>query len=324
MKKRILSFCAALLLCVSLAISASAAAYPAGIAEQLPRMDDGASLLMEVPVEALDARAREIALQYHMDIVIVTRRGIGGKTPEAFADDYFDYGGYGWREEESDDVTTGSGILLLVEMQESDVLISTKGEGESVFRDGVWEQIIDAIKPQLGSGEYRAAFSRFLDEAERCLADYAAGAGVYADPDEPYNQGHYDENGSYVYGDGSDGGDYVYDGDYDYSGPLGLYIPFSGGVFVIALILALIIAWAVVASMKKKHNTIRIAAAAGNYQHGFNLTERQDIFLYSNTTRMRLPEPTTTSSSGGGSSFSGGGSHTSSSGSSHGGGGSKF
>jgi len=320
MKKCIFSLFTVLPLCAALAVTTLA--YPAGIDESLPRVDDGAKLLMEVPAEALDARAREMALEYQMDIVIVTRRGIDGKTPEAFSDDYFDYGGYGWREEETDDITTGSGILLLIEMQERDVWISTKGEGMSVFRDGVWEEIITAIKPELGNGQYRAAFSRFLDEVESRLVAYAEGSGVYADKDAPYNQGHYDENGNYVTDDGNGAADgYDYDSNSYYSGYSGTYFSFNGGVFVVALIIALIVAWAVVASMKRKHNTIRTAAAAQNYQHGFNLTERQDIFLYSNTTRVRIE---TESSGGGGGGFSGGGSHTSSSGSSHGGGGSKF
>lgn len=320
--KRIFSLCAALLLCAALALPV--VAYPAGIDESLPRVDDGAGLLMEVPAEALDARAREMALQYHMDIVIVTRRGIGGKTPAVYAEDYFEAGGYGWREEETDDITTGNGVILLLNMVgpgQNDIEIATKGDGQSVFRDGVWEQILDAVAPELIDKKYSAALGRFLDEAEIRLIDYAQGIGIYGDPDGTYNQGHYNEDGSYAYGDGDDYGDY---GDYEYSGYSGIYIPFNGGVFAVALIAALIIAWAVVASMKKKHNTIRIAAAAGDYQHDFDLTERQDIFLYSNTTRMRLPEPTTTSSGGGGGGFSGGGTRTSSSGSSFGGGGRKF
>ena len=313
MTKRIISLCAALLLCAVLALSASltvlAATYPAGIDESLTRVDDGASLLASGQAESLNTRARALAQQYHMDIVIVTRQGIGGKTPTAFADDYFDYGGYGWRgEDEAGDITTGSGILLLIEMNERDVLISTKGKGQFVFRDGVWEQMITAIKPQLKSGDYAGAFGRFLDEAESRLKAYEAREGIYADPEPTYNQGHYNENGSYVY-----------DGETTGAGPA-----FNGGVFVFSLIVALLAAWIVVASMKKKHNTIRLAAAAANYQHGFSLTERQDIFLYSNTSRVRIETESSSSGSSGGGGFSGGGSHTSSSGSSHGGGGSKF
>jgi len=323
MKKHISSLFAALLLCAALALPSFAATYPAGMDESLPRVVDGAGLLTQAEIESLEARAREIITQYGMDLVILTRRGLGGKTPEAYADDFFDYEGYGWWEEESDDFNAASGALLLVNMVgpgNNDLLISTTGAGESVFRDGVWEQLITDMLPQLRDGDFAGAFGRFLTGAQRCLRDYADGVGVYADPDAPYNQGHYNEEGSYVYEEG-----YGYDGEYGnggsgYSG--GIYFDFDGTIFFIVAVIGLIIAWAVTASMKKKHNTIRTAAAACNYQQNFNLTERQDIFLYSNTTRVRIPEPT--SSSGGGGGFSGGGSHTSSSGRSHGGGGTKF
>jgi len=470
--KRVLSFIAVLLLCASLAIPALAAKYPAGIDESLPRMDDGAGLMQSVPVEALNARARELSAQYQMDIVIVTRRGIDGKTPMEYADDYFDYGGYGWRGEATDDIKTGSGILLLVEMQERDIWISTKGEGMNVFPDSRVNRLIEAIKSELGSGQYRAAFSRFLDEAESRLEDYrnrgnstgeptTPAPGMYPagidenltrvvdgamllEPDEiaaleerlyalikqyemdvvvvtregldgktpmEYADDFFDyegygwreystddittgsgilllvemeereiwistkgrgmsvfsdsevealidaitpELGDGLYYDafnsflsdaewylhnyaGSYGNDYNdnydNDNDYNYNYSRSRYIYFNGGIFFIFLIIGLIVALAVVSSMKKKHNTIRTAVAAHTYQQRFDLTERQDIFLYSNTTRVKIPDDPPHSSGGhisssgsshggGGGSFGGG--HSSSSGSSHGGGGGKF
>jgi len=321
MKKRFLCIGIVLLLCAALALPVLAATYCAGIDESLPRVDDGARLLMEVPAEALDLRAREMAGQYHMDIVIVTRRGLGGKTPAKYAEDYFEAGGYGWREEETDDVTTANGVLLLLNMVgpgNNDLEIATWGEAHSVFRDGVWEQILDAIVPDLIDMRYRAALDLFLDEAESCLIDYAQGVGAYADPEAPYNQGHYNEAGEYVYGNE----EYGYGNEeYGYGYESSFY--FNGTIFIVVALIGLVIAFAVVGSMKKKHNTIRTAEVACNYQLSFNLTERQDIFLYSNTTRVRKPEPTTHTSSGGGG-FSGGGTRTSSGGSSVGGGGRKF
>jgi len=470
MKKRIFSLVIVLLLCASLALPALGAKYPAGIDESLPRMVDGARLMLSVPVEALDARARELSLQYKMDIVIVTRRGIDGKTPMDYADDFFDYEGYGWREEADDDITTGSGILLLVEMNERDIWISTKGQGMSVFPKSRIDRLIEAITPEMGSAQYRAAFTRFLDEVENYLEAYNTPpaattepyvglypAGIVEEPPRVADEGgllteteaadleayarklieqyemdiviltrkglegkthmdyadDYFDFGGYGWraysnddirtGDGvlllldmdsreiwistkglgmSVFGDYeideiidaivpeLEDGLYyegfkrfldEAAGYLGAYasnssnnnnnnsywendddnyywsgstnIEFNGGVFFIFLVLALIIAFAVVGSMKKKHNTIRTATAACTYQQAFDLTERQDIFLYSNTTRVKLPDDPPPSSGGhisssgsshggGGGSFGGG--HSSSSGSSHGGGGGKF
>jgi len=299
MKKRVFSLCAALLLCAALALPALA--YPAGIDESLPRVVDEAGLLTQAQTKALEAQAREIIAKYCMDLVILTKRGISGKTPTEYAEGFFDYGGYGYWAEETDDFNAAKGMMLFVEMQERDVLCSSTGEGELVFHDQVQKQLITSIKPQLGNGEYYEAFARFLDGCAGYLEDYANGAGIYTDSSNYSGEG-------------------IYDGGYSDSGSSGASLAFNGGVFVFALIIALLVAWIVVGSMKKKHNTIRIAQAAANYQHGFNLTERQDIFLYSNTTRVRIQ----TESSSGGGGFSGGGSHTSSSGRSHTSVGSKF
>jgi len=290
---------------VSTSASEATGEYPAGIDEELPRVTDDARLLTGEELEALEARARDLIAQYQMDLVIVAKRGLDGKTPMDYADDFFDYGGYGWRDDAAGDITEGSGMLLLVDMEGRDIWISTKGRGMTVF-DGEIDAMIDAISPELGEGLYYDAFDRFLDEAQGYLHSYVAS--------------------------GDDGDDYYYGGDYGsgyaYSG--GFY--FNMGLFIVVSLIGLIIAFAVVGSMKRKHNTIRTATTAQSYQQAFNLTERQDIFLYSNTTRTRLPEPATSSGGhisssgsshgGGGGSFGGG--HSSSSGSSHGGGGGKF
>lgn len=164
---------------------AAVLAYPAGINESLLRVDDGAGLLSKATAKDLGAQAKAMAQQYHMDIVIVTRRGLGGKSPMEYADDHFDYGGYGWREEETNDITTGSGILLLLNMVgpgNNDIWISTKGEGMSVFNDGVLDYLIEAIKPELINGNYAAAMKHFLDEAQGYLENdpiLAQGKALY-------------------------------------------------------------------------------------------------------------------------------------------------
>ena len=317
MKKQMLVICLGLLLCAALALPALA--YPAGIDESLPRVVDDAGLLDEAEIAALDSYAREIIAQHEMDLVIVTQSGIGGQDPIDFADDYFDYMGYGWREEESEDTTEGSGLILLLNMVgpgNNDAVAATKGEGMLVFREGIWEAMVDAVAPELIDQEYYAALEHFLREAESYLLDYVNGAGVYENWEGGINDGYYGDDGYYYNQDGS-----RYD-DYDYTPEPS----FNMTVFLIALVAGLLIAWMVVAGMKRRHNTIRIAQAARDYQQGFTLTENQNVFLYSNTNRVRIQTDTHTGSGGGrsGGGYSGGGSRVSSSGSTHGGGGRKF
>ena len=56
---------------------------------------DEADLLTDSEEEALSEMLEEISLKQGNDIVVVTVYSLGGKSAESFADDYFDYNGYG-------------------------------------------------------------------------------------------------------------------------------------------------------------------------------------------------------------------------------------
>ena len=44
---------------------------------------------------ALEEEANNLSSEYNMDIVIVTTNDAAGKTSREYADDFFDYGGFG-------------------------------------------------------------------------------------------------------------------------------------------------------------------------------------------------------------------------------------
>ena len=58
----------------------------------------------------------EFKNQYNMDAVIVTSNNLNGKSQQDYADDYFDYNGYGVGEDKS-------GLLLLIDMDDRKVWI---------------------------------------------------------------------------------------------------------------------------------------------------------------------------------------------------------
>ena len=68
----------------------------------------------------------------------------------------------------------------------------------------------------------------------------------------------------------------------------------------VVILVPLLIALIVCSVWRSKMKTAKLARAADNYipQGGFNLTERNDIFLYRTTTRRRIES--SSSSSGGG------------------------
>lgn len=85
-----------------------------------PRLADQEELLTTEEQEELLARLDEISERQQCDVVIVTVASIEGKTATEYADDYFDYQGYGYGEK-------SDGILLLVGMKERVWAISTHG-----------------------------------------------------------------------------------------------------------------------------------------------------------------------------------------------------
>lgn len=161
MKRYIAFFLTALLLCLSLTLSVQAAP---------PLLVDEADLLSNAEEDTLLARLNELRADHRMDIVIVTVNSLRGKSAEAFADDFYDEGGY------SED-----GILLLVSMEERDYCISTSGYGISVVTEQGLDYLEDLFLPSLSGGNYSRAFALFIDGCDY-LIPQANSAPVYEKP----------------------------------------------------------------------------------------------------------------------------------------------
>lgn len=138
----------------------------------LPRLVDNADLLTDSEESDLLSKLDEISERQQMDVVIVTINSLEGKTATAYADDFYDYNGYGFND-------TRDGILLLVAMDDREWAISTCGSGIPTFTDAGQEYIVEQFKPDLSDGYYFDAFNTF---AELC-DDYI----TQAETDEPYD-----------------------------------------------------------------------------------------------------------------------------------------
>lgn len=125
----------------------------------LPRFVDFAELLDESESATLTKKLDEISEKYDMDIAVVTVNTLEGLSPMEYADDFYDYYGYGMGED-------FSGALLLLSMEDRDWWISTCGEGITDFTDAGIEYIGEQIVPALGDGEYSKAFMQFADLAD--------------------------------------------------------------------------------------------------------------------------------------------------------------
>lgn len=125
---------------------------------------DQAGIFTAEQVSQLEKAAAELGAQYKMDIVIVTTNDAEGKTAMAYADDFFDYNGYGVG-------ANHDGILMLMDFDNRDVWISTTGSGITYLTDAKIESILDDVFANgMESGDYYGAASAFVDSAARAMA----------------------------------------------------------------------------------------------------------------------------------------------------------
>ena len=83
---------AAILLLVCLLVSA----FPSLAAAHDPRLVDDANLLTSEEQSDLEQKLDTISEELQFEVVIVTTNTLGGKTPTAYAQDYYDYNNYGY------------------------------------------------------------------------------------------------------------------------------------------------------------------------------------------------------------------------------------
>ena len=127
MKKKIWTALFALVICLCVTVPAFAEGA-AGFAGDKDRVVDDADLLSAGEETALREKLGEICARQKMDIVIVTAKTLNGATPASYADDTYDYNGYGYG-------NNRDGLLLLISMEDRDWYISTTGYGITAFTD---------------------------------------------------------------------------------------------------------------------------------------------------------------------------------------------
>jgi len=118
---------------------------------------DQADLFSDADEAALQAQAASLGSEYAMDVVIVTTNNAEGKSSMAYADDFFDYNGYGVGE-------NFDGLLMLIDMDNRQVWISTSGKAIDIFTDARIEGILDDIfaGDKMANGDYTGAARSFL------------------------------------------------------------------------------------------------------------------------------------------------------------------
>ena len=281
MKRKLFSLLLCIALIAGLVLTANASVLGAQII-------DIADLFSDQEQIELESKADSLMERYGMDIVILTIDSLDGKSPQDYADDFYDNNGYG------DD-----GLLFLLSMEERDWYISTCGDAIYAVTDYGAQQLGNVALPYLSDGEYYEAFDAYLDELPYYFDALESGKPI---------DGYADYSGDYYHGDQEQVVYYEDEGSFDI------------GNVIISLFFALIVSGITILIMRISMNTRRRQRSAGNYlkSDSYDLHTKQDIFLYSRVSKVRRQQ-NNNNSSGGGSSI-----HRSSSGRSHGGGGGKF
>lgn len=250
---------------------------------------DQAGVLSDTDREDLNTRLQNFREENQFDLVIVTTTGLDPDDRQTYADDFYDYNGYGYG-------TERDGILLLVNVnadgsyESGNSWISTCGSGITLFSYSTIQEMGRVLTPYLTAGNYTTAFQQFVTLSKA-----------------QYNSGSSEDNSW-------DDWDDDWDEDTEFSvGSSGWDVKV---IAITALVVGIMGTVVVVLILKRQLISVRPARDAGRYvvEGSLQLRDSHDMFLYSHVTQTRRPQQDDNSGPGGGI-------HTSSSGSSHGGGG---
>ena len=298
--KKIKGIMICLLICTFLVMGSMAVwADQTGAVSGQPRVFDQAGLFSETEIIQLEEKIAQCRKSTKMDVVIVSAYADGERSAEEYADDYYDYGGFGAGKK-------ASGVLLLYYMDGpgqpgGECYISTAGTMINMLTDERIESILDDVYGDLGNRDFAGATEHFLEDVK-----------VYVK-------------------EGVESGQYTYDRD---TGEIVRYHSIRLYEVAIAVVIAGILAGSVCLDIKKRYAMKQSSREVSNSLQAyradcaFHFSVAGDKMV--NKYVRSVPIPRNTSSGSGGRGHSGSSSagrstiHTSSSGRSHGGGGRRF
>lgn len=148
---------------------------------QLPRLVDNADILEDSEEATLLKKLDEISERQKFDVVVVTVDSLEGKTATAYADDFYDYNGYGMG-------TNHDGVLLLVSMEARDYCMTATGFGNTAFTDAGKDYISEKFLEYLGDDKYVKAFDTYAELCDEFITQAKNGKpyDVNNMPKEPF------------------------------------------------------------------------------------------------------------------------------------------
>lgn len=134
------------------------------MAMETNNVKDYLGYLNEEEVISIQKEIDYIKEEHGLDTVIVITDDVENKSSMAYADDFYDYNGYGVGENKS-------GTLLLINMADREVWMSTTGDAIFLFSDNRIDKIIESATEDLSREYYNETIGGYLENINK-YADY--------------------------------------------------------------------------------------------------------------------------------------------------------
>lgn len=140
---------------------------------QLPLVVDTAGVVAPELIQALNSKAEAISEKYKCEVAALFVKTTNGHDPLAYADDFYDYNGYGYGS--GDD-----GIIFMVAVDDRSFAISTYGSAGYTFTDYGQYYMDERYLPYLRNGDWAGAADVYFDTCAELL-EYELKNGVAFD-----------------------------------------------------------------------------------------------------------------------------------------------
>lgn len=276
--------------------------------EYQSKVYDDAGLFTEYEIDELQEMCVSSANQTKLDVVVATINDSQGKSSMVYADDFYDDMGFGYDQ-------GGSGLILLMDMDNREIYISTEGIAIQYFNDNDIDNVLDDLYDYMVSEDYYNAAVTFIDDVNSHVSRI--------------NNSYYEDVESWFKGNYTDYEDFEKDEknrdtnkyrDYTNFEEESQEIIFANPL--IDLLIAAVVSIIIVLCMTSKSKS-RMTVNANTYmnRNKFNIHRSMDTYLRTTVSKTKIQSSSGSSHHSG---HSGGSHHRSSSGRSHGGGGRKF
>lgn len=136
---------------------------PGGV-DTSQKVYDYAQLLTQEDIQAISDQLIKTGEKRKTDLVIVTTNDTKGRSSRDYADDFFDYNGFGYG-------ANKDGVLMLIDMENRNVWISTTGKAIQAINSDRIDHILDDVAPSLSSEDYREACLSFIKKTNHYLLE---------------------------------------------------------------------------------------------------------------------------------------------------------